>query len=386
MKMARIFLTTLSLLLLLLAPSEADQINPYQPKSISEIHKPFLGRRDDAHSKLTGDTPEERKRFDDRERYTLPQNAFHTPDKLTEGFYDQTCPGLQNIITQAFRQIVEQNSGAIGNIIRLQFHDCFVNGCDASILLDYTPSGDMVEKGSAFNGFLLKGADIIDDIKAKVESKCPGTVSCADILAFTTHVAMTMAGLPAQRPLGGRKDATVSFASVVEADNLPMSDWNIDQMMELFGRKGFNIEEMVVMIGAHSVGITHCDFFMQRALDFNKTGVPDPTLGKETIDEIKQACPNPGTTLFRNPPVNFDATPTVLDNLFFKDMVDKRRTLLITDGHLIEDDRTRPIVEQMAADPNLFPKRFPEVMLKLMSLNVLTGNEGEVRKICRSTN
>ncbi|BAT99497.1 hypothetical protein LR48_Vigan03g318100 [Vigna angularis] len=384
--MARIFLTTLSLLLLLLAPSEADRINSYQPASNFETHVPFLGRHEDSNTELTGDSAEDRKRFNDRTPYTMAQNAFHAPGKLTEGFYDQTCPDVENIITKAFLQIVQQNPGAIGHILRLQFHDCFVNGCDASILLDYTPSGDLVEKGSMFNGLLLKGADIIDDIKAKLESKCPGTVSCADVLAFTNNAAMTMAGLPAQRPLGGRRDSIVSLASVVESDNLPMSDWNIDQMMELFGRKGFNIEEMVVMIGAHSVGISHCDFFMQRALNFNGTGIPDPTLGVETIDEIKKACPNPGTTLYRNPPVNFDATPTVLDNLFFKDMVERRRTLLITDSHLYEDPRTRPIVEQMAADPTLFPKRFPEVMVKLTSLNVLTGNEGEVRKICRSTN
>jgi len=259
-------------------------------------------------------------------------------------------------------------------------------GCDASILLDFTPSGDNVEKSSSFNGLLLKGADMMDDIKAKVEEKCPQTVSCADLMAFTTNEAMTLAGLPAQRPLGGRRDSLLSLASIVEADNLPLPTWTMDQMMELFGRKGFNVEEMVVLLGAHSVGITHCDFFMERATNFNATGKPDPTLSAEMLDEINKACPGYGTAQYRNPPVNFDATPTVLDNLFFKDMVDRRRTLLITDSHLIEDERTKPIVQQMAADHAVFPKRFAEVMVKLTSLNVLTGNEGEVRKICRSTN
>ncbi|QCD90667.1 peroxidase [Vigna unguiculata] len=382
--MARIFLTTLSLLLLLLAPSVAGQA--YTPVSSYESQVPFLGRHEDSNTKLTGVSPEERKKFDDRTRYTIPQNAYHSPNKLIEGYYDKTCPDAEKMVATGFRQIVRLNPGAIGHIIRLQFHDCFVNGCDGSILLDFTPSGDMVEKSSMFNGLLLKGSDIIDDIKTRLEKKCPGIVSCADVLAFTTNEAMTMAGLPARRPLGGRRDSIVSLASIVEADNLPMSDWNIDQMMELFGRKGFNIEEMVVMIGAHSVGIAHCDFFMQRALNFNGTGIPDPTLGVEAIEEIRKACPDAGTALFRNPPVNFDATPTVLDNLFFKDMVEKRRSLLITDSHLLEDPRTRPIVEQMAGDPTLFPRRFAEVMIKLTSLNVLTGTEGEVRKICRSTN
>jgi len=108
----------------------------------------------------------------------------------------------------------------------------------------------------------------------------------------------------------------------------------MDQMMELFGRKGFNVEEMVVLLGAHSVAITHCDFFMERATNFNATGKPDPTLTPKVLVKINKACPGYGTAQYRSPLVNFDATPTALDNLFFKDMVEKRRMLPITDSHL----------------------------------------------------
>src|ERR1044072_8910150 len=102
-----------------------------------------------------------------------------------------------------------------------------LQGCDASILLDYAPTGDNVEKSSLFNGLLLKGADLIDDIKNKLEQECPETVSCADILAFTTTEAMALAGMPRHNPLGGRRDALYSLATVAEDNNLPLPNWNV---------------------------------------------------------------------------------------------------------------------------------------------------------------
>jgi len=66
--------------------------------------------------------------------------------------------------------------------------------------------------------------------------------------------------------------------------------------MELFSKKGFNVEEMAVLLGAHSVGITHCDFFMERATNFNATWKPDPTLTSEVLVEINKACLDYGTT------------------------------------------------------------------------------------------
>jgi len=70
-----------------------------------------------------------------------------------------------------------------------------------------------VEESSGFNGLLLKGADMMDDIKATVE-KCPQTVSCADIMTFTTNEAMTPAGLPPQRPLGCRRSRQSSSTNL----------------------------------------------------------------------------------------------------------------------------------------------------------------------------
>ena len=59
-------------------------------------------------------------------------------------------------------------------------------GCDASVLLDDT-SSFRGEQTAGPNNNSLRGFEVIDAIKPKVESACPSVVSCADILAIAAR-------------------------------------------------------------------------------------------------------------------------------------------------------------------------------------------------------
>ena len=61
-----------------------------------------------------------------------------------------------------------------------------VQGCDASLLLDNS-SSIVSEKGSNPNSNSARGFEVIDEIKVALETACPGTVSCADILALAAR-------------------------------------------------------------------------------------------------------------------------------------------------------------------------------------------------------
>ncbi|RWW59640.1 hypothetical protein BHE74_00033414 [Ensete ventricosum] len=119
--------------------------------------------------------------------------ASATYAQLSPAFYARTCPNLQTIVGSVMAQVVRQEPRMGASIVRLFFHDCFTKGCDASVLLDDTPT--MIgEKNAAGNANSLRGYQVIDAIKSRVEAACRSTVSCADILALASRDAVTLVG------------------------------------------------------------------------------------------------------------------------------------------------------------------------------------------------
>lgn len=108
--------------------------------------------------------------------------------QLSTTFYNTRCPNAAGIIRRSIRQAIARERRMAASLIRLHFHDCFVQGCDASILLDETPSIQS-EKTAAPNLNSVRGYEVIEAAKAAVESACPGVVSCADIVTLAARDA-----------------------------------------------------------------------------------------------------------------------------------------------------------------------------------------------------
>ncbi|XP_050374769.1 peroxidase 57-like [Argentina anserina] len=305
---------------------------------------------------------------------------------LHVGFYSRSCPQVEDVVAEIINRHHEQDPKTTPAFIRLLFHDCFVKGCDASILLDESVSGSIVEKADGTNGKTLRGLEIIDEIKAELENQCPQTVSCADIIAFASREAVALSGLPRHDVPAGRRDTRTSRNSDIE-ENLPTPEMTVQNIIKIFSVRNFSVEDMVVLSGAHSIGQSHCDQIRKRIYTFRPgQGIArDPFIDPAYADELAQKCPAlpaPDETFS----VDFDpVTPEVLDNQYYLNL-QNRKGLLETDQVLAFDPNTVEIVNQMAADPEGWTKRFVKLMIRLGRLSVLTKNDGEIRINCRKPN
>ncbi|RCV21584.1 hypothetical protein SETIT_4G149500v2 [Setaria italica] len=309
-------------------------------------------------------------------------------DGLQVGFYGQSCPEAEATISDIVNNEIAMDRGISPGLIRLFFHDCFITGCDASILLDESPAGDVPEKESSANGFTLVGLRTIDIAKSTLESMCPRTVSCADILAFAARDAAVAAGLPSYDVAAGRRDGMRSNMDDLPG-NFPVPGHHVPRLTELFSQRGLSQEDMVVLSGAHSIGGAHCFMFSNRIYGFSEEADVDPSLDPEFAARLRQVCPprNPDDDPQQAPKVKFDSqTGEKLDSAYYSELL-ARRGLLTSDNALIEDPQTRAMVEAFAGDDAMWQQKFAEAMQRVGMLDVLIGEgKGQVRKQCRLVN
>jgi peroxidase len=155
------------------------------------------------------------------------------------------------------------------------------------VLLDKTPTDGTNTEKKAANNIGLAGFEVIDAIKQKVGTNA----SCADIVAFAARDAADIlsGGKIFYTLPGGRKDGVVSSAAAADA-NLPHPNFDFDQLRDNFDaasrRRSFTVEELVVLSGAHSIGVAHLSSYQDRL-------GPDST----PIDSDYQAALNKTTPL-----------------------------------------------------------------------------------------
>ncbi|XP_061992971.1 peroxidase 5-like [Rosa rugosa] len=301
---------------------------------------------------------------------------------LEVGFYRKSCPSAETIVRDTLKKAAASDPAVAAALIRLHFHDCFVRGCDASILLDSKPGKPAAEKESMGNKG-VQGFEVIDEAKARIEAQCPNTVSCADIITFAARDSVFTTGGTYYSAPGGRRDGTVSLASEV-IKNLPDAFFNATQLKTNFARKGLSLEDMVTLSGAHSIGDSHCSSFSKRLYSFNKTHAQDPEINKAYGEYLKSKCPNVKNGV--DPVVAFDPlTPTLLDNNYYKNLVG-HKGLLASDQELWSSDLTRKMVKYRRNHPRKWGLEFADAMVKMGSIDVLVGKQGEIRKNCRAVN
>ncbi|CAI9092125.1 OLC1v1027294C1 [Oldenlandia corymbosa var. corymbosa] len=296
---------------------------------------------------------------------------------LDSNYYAKTCPQAEKIILETVRNASIYDPKVPARILRMFFHDCFIRGCDASILLDSTP-GNKAEKDGPPN-VSVRSFYVIEDAKTKIESACPHVVSCADILAVAARDVVAMSGGPYWNVLKGRKDGRVSRAS--ETVNLPAPSSNATQLIQSFAQRGLGVKDLVALSGGHTLGFSHCSSFEARLHNFSAMHDVDPSLNVEFALNLKQKCPKIHRD--KNAGQLLDSTASTFDNDYFKRIV-VGKGVFSSDQALYNDFRTRWIVESFARDQTSFFKEFAASMVRMGNVGVV--EHGEVRAKCNVVN
>ncbi|KAM6546642.1 hypothetical protein CsatB_027378 [Cannabis sativa] len=296
--------------------------------------------------------------------------------QLSSTFYDATCPNALSTIRTSIRTAISKERRMAASLIRLHFHDCFVQGCDASLLLE--DSDSIVSEKSALQNFgSIRGENVIENAKSKVESICPGVVSCADILAVAARDASAAVGGPSWTVMLGRRDSTTASKSEAESD-LPLFTATLKELIDLFGRKGLNARDMVALSGSHTIGQAQCGLFRSRI--YNMTNI-DANFARTR----QRRCPSSSSSQDDSTLAPLDlVTPNSFDNNYFKNLIQKKG-LLESDQILFSGDSTDAIVTEYSKSPSKFSSDFASAMIKMGDIKPLTGSAGVIRKICSST-
>eukprot|EP01018_Ginkgo_biloba_P010807 Gb_06035 [translate_table: standard] len=291
-------------------------------------------------------------------------------------FYDDTCPQAEGIVRSRIDYFMDEDITQAAGLLRLFFQDCFVHGCDGSVLLTGSASGPW-DTNAAPNMLLRPEVyEIIDDIKMHLEAECPQVVSCADIISLAARDAILAAEGPYFPIPTGRRDGIVLDTAEDTLKNIPPPTSNVSQLLKLFKSKGLDVVDLVALSGAHTLGKAHCSSFSYRLQPL------DPRLNKKFALKLLQICPANNSTNATDIDYN---SPREFDNKYYKHLK-KQEGLFTSDEDLFYDARTRELVMEFEDSEFLFFLQFALSAIQMSQMGVLTGADGEIRLNCSQPN
>lgn len=261
-----------------------------------------------------------------------------------------------NAVRQAIADLLESNpdydDGSYGPVlVRLAWHTSGTydkntgKGGSNGATMRFAP-----ESSWGANAGLAIARDLLEPVKAKFP-----WISYSDLWTLAGAVAVEEMGGPTIPWRPGRADVTtVTEDAALPNGLLPDGDKDAKHIRAIFGRMGFNDQEMVALIGAHTLGRCHKD---RSGFDGPWTNAPT-TFSNLFFTELKE---NKWNKRKWDGPLQFE---------------DKSKQLMMlnTDMWLLWDKAFRKFVDLYAKDQDKFFEDYAAAFGKLLELGVPEEN------------
>ncbi|CAM0958675.1 unnamed protein product [Alopecurus aequalis] len=284
-------------------------------------------------------------------------------------FHGESCPKLRQMVHDSVEEAIKEDVGVVAGLLQISFHDCFPQGCDASLLLSSDEPGS--EMSMPPNKRIRPNAlGLIEDIRAKVHAACGATVSCTDVMNLAVREAVTHFRVPRYAVPVGLLDSPRP-APQEKVFHMPLPDFNAAQLVATFASRGFDVDDVVALSGAHTVGASLCSEFRDRL-------VVDEDDGENTDEFARWLQANCSGHPDRLQDLDV-TTPERFDNTYYRNLL-AGEGVLTSDVQLLHNDTTSRLVARFARDQGLFFSQFAASMSKMAHLPSELGSDGEIRR------
>lgn len=177
-------------------------------------------------------------------------------------------------------------------------------------------------------------------------------------------------------PLGRRDGLAPASSELV--GTLPAPFLDVPTLIEAFKNRSLDTADLVALSGAHTVGRAHCASFSDR-LPPNVDDTIDPAFREKLT---ARCAKDPNATVTQVLDVR---TPDAFDNKYYFDLIAKQG-LFKSDQGLINHPATKRMATRFSLNQAAFFDQFARSMVKMSQMEVLTGNNGEIRRNCALRN
>ena len=280
---------------------------------------------------------------------SVPETAKAGSAGQKSGIFTPTKEDYQKVYDAVAKRLIEESEyddGSYGPVLlRLGWHSSGTydketnTGGSNGATMRFPPEGD-----HGANAGLKAARDFLQPVKEQYP-----WISYSDLWILSAACAIQEMGGPDIPFRPGRGDRDVSFCT--PDGRLPDGAQGHDHLRGIFGRMGFNDQEIVALSGAHALGRCHTD----------RSGFDGPwTFSPITLtnDYYKLLLEEKWAYKKWNGPKQF------------QDVGTKTLMMLPTDMALIKDKSFRSTVEKYAKSQEAFFEDFGKVITKLFELGV----------------